>query len=179
MPAQFKIFFRALEENDLERTHRWHNDPDLYSTLGDSFRFVSRTAEAEWLRRKSGYTPDEVNLAICLQTRAEHIGNAYLREINWVVRKASLHIFVGSKEYRGKGYGNQVVQLLLQHAFLNLNLNRVGLEVLADNEQAIRLYERVGFRTEGRLRSHVCKEGRFKDVLVMGILRAEFKTTER
>jgi RimJ/RimL family protein N-acetyltransferase len=72
-----------------------------------------------------------------------------------------------------------VVQLLLRHAFLDLNLNRVGLEVLADNEQAIRLYERVGFRTEGRLRSHVCKEGRFKDVLVMGILRAEFKTTER
>lgn len=179
MPAQPKIFLRALEENDLERTLRWHNDPDLYSTLGDSFRFVSRTAEVEWLRRKSSYTPNEVNLAICLQARAEHIGNAYLREINWVARKATLHIFIGSKEHRGHGYGKHAVQLLLRHAFLDLNLNRVGLEVLADNVPAIKLYEKSGFVVEGRLRGYAFKNGEYKDVLVMSIRAKNFRRDAR
>lgn len=174
MKGPSKIRLRALEETDLERTHHWHNDPALYSTLGDSFRFVSQTAEAEWLRRKTGYTPNEVNLAICLRAKTEHIGNIYLREIDWVARKAALHIFIGATEHRGQGYGKQAIQLLLRHAFHDLNLNRVQLEVLADNAAAIKVYEQSGFVTEGRLRAAVFKNGEYEDSLVMGILAEDF-----
>ena len=173
------VFLRALDEGDLDRTLRWHNDPALYSTMGEAFRFVSKTAEAEWLGRKSRYAPNEVNLAICLRGEAEHIGNAYLREIDWVSRKAILHIFIGSKKQRGKGYGKQAVQQLLQHAFLDLNLNRVELEVLADNAPAIRIYEQSGFVAEGRLRDYAFKNGEYKDALVMGIRAEDFRRDTR
>ena len=58
--------------------------------------------------------------------------------------------------------------------FLDLNLNRVGLEVLADNTAAIKLYEKSGFALDGRLRSAAFKNGRSVDVLTMGILAADF-----
>jgi RimJ/RimL family protein N-acetyltransferase len=169
-----QVILRALDEADLERTLRWHNDPALYANLGDGFRFVSRAAEAEWLRRKTTFTSDEVNLAVCLPARAEHIGNIYLREINWVARKATLHLFLGAKEHRGHGYGAQALHLILRHAFLDLNLHRIGLEVLADNAAAIKLYEKSGFATEGRLRDAAFKAGRHLDVLTMGILAHDF-----
>jgi len=175
---QNKVYLRALEEEDIERTQRWHNDPELYQTLVDGFRFVSRTAEREWIAKRTSYSSSEVSLAICLAPGGEHIGNIYLRLVNLTSRNAVLGILIGEKDHRRQGYGHQALCQTLRHAFVDLGLERVYLEVLADNEQAIRLYERVGFKTEGRLRNHVFKEGKFRDVLVMGILRAEFKTTE-
>jgi len=173
-----QVHLRALDEGDLERTLRWHNDPDLYRTLVDDFRYVSQGAERQWLAMRTVYSMSEVNLAICLSPSAEHIGNIYLRPINLISRNASLGIFIGEKVHRGQGYGGQALREVLKHAFGDLELERVFLTVLTDNLNAIRLYEKRGFKTEGRMRRHVLKNGEFKDVLVMGILRAEFKTTE-
>ena len=163
------LFLRALEESDVERTHIWHNDVGLYDTLGDSFRPISRTSELEWLRRKIAFSATELNLAICAKTTGEHIGNIYLRDIDWVARRGSLHIFIGVSEYRGKGYGREAVRQMLRLAFCELNLNRVYLEVLAHNSTAIKTYEACGFEMEGRLKNHCFKSGQFRDVLVMGI----------
>ncbi len=171
--ASQQIVLRALEETDLERTHRWHSDPELYSRLVNPFRFVSKTAELEWLRRKAAYSANEVNLAICLRDNGEHIGNIYLREIDWISRRAFLGIFIGGPEHRGNGHGREALRQLLAHAFTDLQLNRVYLEVLADNAPAIKLYEGCGFTLEGRLRQHVFKNGSYKDVLVMGINKPE------
>ncbi len=158
----------------MERTHRWHNDPELYSSLINPFRFVSKMAESEWLRHKAGYSVNEVNLAICVRANGEHIGNIYLGEIDWVSRKAVLGIFIGSSAHREKGYGKEALRQVLAHAFFDLNLNRVSLEVLTGNSVAIKAYEKCGFTVEGRLRNHVFKNGAYQDVVVMGICNQEF-----
>jgi RimJ/RimL family protein N-acetyltransferase len=172
------VYLRALEESDIERTYCWHNDARLYDTLGDSFRPVSRASEAEWLRRKASYSTTEINLAICLSPTGEHVGNIYLRGIDWVARRSALHIFIGCSEHRSKGYGQAAVCQLLHRAFLDLNLNRIYLEVLADNIAAVKAYEKCGFELEGRLKNHSFKLGRYKDVLVMGISSDKFKQLE-
>ncbi len=177
MTTEARVLLRALEETDLERTHRWHNDPELYSTLVNVFRHVSHGAEAEWLRRKASYSQHEVALAICLRPEGEHIGNIYLGDIDWLSRRAFLGILIGSSEHRGKGYGYQAMRQVLAHAFGDLNLNRVFLEVLPENAPAIRIYEKCGFTVEGRLRQHVFKNGAYQDVLVMGVTQREFNDT--
>ncbi len=175
MTPEGQVFLRALDKEDLERTHRWHNDPELYSTLVNPFRFVSSAAELEWLQRKAVYSTTEVNLAICLRLNGEHIGNFYLGQIDWISRRAFLGIFIGNSEHRGKGYGREAMRLALRHAFEDLNLQRVFLEVLSENTAAIKLYEKCGFVVEGRFRSHVFKNGRYQDVVLMGINKDEFK----
>jgi len=52
MTAQPKVFLRALEESDLERTHRWHNDPELYHALVDGCCFASEQAERDWVAKR-------------------------------------------------------------------------------------------------------------------------------
>ena len=51
-----------------------------------------------------------------------------------------------------------------------LMLHRVELEVYADNGDAIRLYQRFGFETEGRKREATVKAGDYVDMLVMARL---------
>ena len=65
---------------------------------------------------------------------------------------------------------------MLNYCFFRLNLNKVYLKVITENPNAIKLYEKNGFVKEGILREEHFDEGRFKDVLVMSILRKEYSS---
>ena len=173
-PEACTVFLRALELGDLDRTLKWHNDPNLYATLISPFRHVSRQTEEEWLRRVMTSSPREVNLAVCVKESGLHVGNVYLRDIDWVSKNAALGLFIGESEHRGKGYGTSALRQMIRHAFNNLGLHRIYLNALAENEPAIRSYQRVGFIIEGKLRSHAFKQGRFRDVVILGLQADEF-----
>ena len=66
------------------------------------------------------------------------------------------------------------MQLLLEHAFLTLNLHRVDLQVFDHNQSAIKVYKKIGFIEEGRLRDHHYRNGQYFDTLIMSILREEW-----
>ena len=74
------------------------------------------------------------------------------------------------EEWQGKGVGASLMQAILDLADNWLNLTRLELEVYADNEAAIRLYERFGFEVEGTLRQHAFRDGRYVDSKVMARL---------
>ena len=100
---------------------------------------------------------------------------AVQHNIDWKNRKAVQGIFIGEKEYWGRGYGSDAIRALLGFAFREMNLHRVYLSVYDYNERAIRCYEKCGFRHEGRLRKARFSDGRYHDELMMGILREEFE----
>ena len=75
-------------------------------------------------------------------------------------------------EWQGKGIGAALMRAGLDLADNWLNLTRIELEVFADNEPAIRLYERFGFEREGTLRQHAFRDGLYIDSYVMARLRS-------
>ena len=74
-------------------------------------------------------------------------------------------------DWQGKGVGTELLRAALDMADNWLNLTRMELEVYADNEPAIHLYERFGFEREGRLRQHAFRDGQYVDSIVMARLR--------
>lgn len=68
------------------------------------------------------------------------------------------------------------MRLILCYAFNELNLNRVGLDVIEYNDQAIRTYQKAGFQLEGRVRSAVLRDGISYDRIMMGILYSEWNS---
>jgi RimJ/RimL family protein N-acetyltransferase len=163
------VYLRSLETTDLDALRHWHNNSELYDSLGGSFRYVSRTTEEEWLRKRMAASSLEVNLAICRSIDSTHIGNIYLRDIDWVSRRAELHIFIGEPDERGKGYGLAAMRLLIRHAFDDMGLRRIYLSLLEGNTAAVRLYKKCGFQVEGKLRAHIFKKGHWNDMLLMGL----------
>lgn len=79
----------------------------------------------------------------------------------------------------GKGHGTAAVRTLVAWGFGELNLHLIFLRVFDDNARAVRSYEKVGFRREGRLRQDRFHRGRYSATLVMGLLRHEFEDAPR
>ncbi len=87
-------------------------------------------------------------------------------------------IGIGERAYWGKGYGSEAMRLLVRYAFMELNLRRVSLNVFEYNQRAIRSYEKVGFRHEGRERRWMQRSGRRWDLVYMGLLRSEWEESQ-
>lgn len=70
-----------------------------------------------------------------------------------------------------QGIGAALLATLLDLADNWLILHRIELEVLADTESTIRLYQRFGFKQEGRKREAMVKYGAYTDLLIMARIR--------
>ena len=98
-----------------------------------------------------------------------------LKNIDYLNQKSDFFIMIGNSEHRGKGIGYFATKEILNHAFNNLNINRVELIVLKENTRAINLYKKVGFIQEGIKRQCIFKNGKFVDVVIMSLLRDDYK----
>ncbi|MHA2142498.1 MAG: GNAT family N-acetyltransferase [Candidatus Thorarchaeota archaeon] len=103
------------------------------------------------------------------------IGIIDLANISWMSQNSEISIFaIFHPEYRGKGYGKESLIVLLDFAFSVLNMHTVYLWVASFNDRAIGFYERIGFKTQGKLRELAYRDGQRHDVVIMDILKSEF-----
>jgi RimJ/RimL family protein N-acetyltransferase len=58
--------------------------------------------------------------------------------------------FSVAKDWRGKGIGTALLQILIDWAKDNPLIEKIGMAVCANNERAIRVYRKLGFVEEGR-----------------------------
>lgn len=169
------IKLRELERADLPALNRWRNDPELLDLLGNNFLFIAGAVDEKWYESYLASREHNVRLAITLADSGDYVGNVNLTAIHPVNRSAEFSILIGEKSLWGKGVGQEATRLMLAHAFADRNLHRVYLHVLATNARAVRLYERVGFRTEGTLREAIFKSGAYHDLVMMSVLRDEHR----
>jgi RimJ/RimL family protein N-acetyltransferase len=170
-----RLYLRSVERDDLERCHDWMNDGELRATLAQRYP-MSLAREADWVERATrGQDPSEMNFAICLAEGDRHVGNCGLMGIDRDNRTATLGIFIGERDCRGRGFGTEAVRALCRFAFEEMDLRKIRLDAQAGNEPALKTYERVGFRHEGILRQEVYRGGRALDVVRMGLLKEELK----
>lgn len=164
-----RVRLRAPRDDDLPFLLRLANDPDLRGWLRFE-RPVTESEERAWLAHLHD---DEGRVWLVETLPGKPVGLVSLLEWSHVARHAELGVALLAPEDRGAGFGGEACRLALRHAFEDMGLQRVHLTVHEDNPAA-RLYRRLGFREEGRLRRHAYKRGAYRDVLAMGLLREEW-----
>lgn len=136
---------------------------------------------SETLMNSKSYLSKEDSLrhqfvAVLKKDRASEIivGTAGLH-VNELPRKrhsGTIGIMVHT-EYQGMGIGKQLMSTVLDVADNRLMLTRIELEVFADNEKAINLYQKFGFEVEGVKKKAAIRNGRYADEMLMGRIRNE------
>ena len=175
MAEQGKLVrFRAIEPEDAERAHRWINDREVTQFLMARYPF-SLASERDWATQATK-TNDFTETRFAIETLdGVHIGICGLHRGRPEDRWADLGIMIGEAEYRSQGYGTDSMLTLLRFAFYQMNLNKVALGVFEINPRAMAVYKKCGFIEEGRGREEYYQDGRYIDVVRMGVLRREFE----
>ncbi len=172
------VRLRPPEREDLPLFVEWLSNPDLRKFV--TIRYISLGLEEQWYERLLESTgqmpPGRLHFVIEAIDSAQPIGVISLENINWCDRASEVGIIVGDQAYWGKGYGTDAMRVLLRVGFDWYNLHRIDLRVIADNERAIRSYEKCGYQHEGRMREAMFVGGEHKDVLLMSILEDEFRS---
>jgi len=159
-----------MSREDAADVVRMRADPEVQAQLF-SGRPPTIEEHLRWLADVEA-RGDRHEFMIVERTSGRSVGTIGLSHIDRVNRRAEYGVLIGEPDARGKGLAAEASRLLLAYAFGTLGLRRVYLHVLARNEDAVRLYRRVGFQPEGVLRQHVRKGDEFLDVAVMAVLEA-------
>ena len=149
------VIIRSLELEDAFTSFRWRNDSEVFKYTANKYDHkITLAEELSWIKRVIK-KKDDYRCAIIAD--GEYVGNIYLTDIS--NRGAFYHVFIGNKEYWGKGIAKKASLLLLDYGFKELGLNIVSLHVREDNTPALRLYYGIGFR-------QIYSEGNWKTMAI-------------
>jgi RimJ/RimL family protein N-acetyltransferase len=165
-----RVVLRPIERDDLPRYTQWLNDPVVLQYFGPIFP-LSLAEEEQWY---SNMLQDASVRNFAIEFEGQHIGGAGFSQIDGRNACAQVGLFVGLPALWDQGLGYDVLHTLVRFGFEQMNLNRISLSVLAENERAVHLYEKLGFEHEGRWRQAEFRHGRYHDLLWMSVLREEW-----
>lgn len=172
----------AMDAEEVSKAFaRWGRDSEFKRLINSGVLQIpsSKTAQT-WLEKELEEQSNNQHwFSIRKLDDDKLLGDIDLYVYNWPGRDAFVGLGIGEREFWGKGYGTDVMRVILRYGFIEVNLKRVTLTVFEYNPRAIRSYEKAGFRHEGRMRGALNKEGRRWDMLFMGILREEWIENDR
>lgn len=174
-----KVTLRAIEESDLDLLRYMINDPEIESTtVGSSFP-VSQYEQRKWFEAHGKSTNEMIRLIIETE-RDGAVGMVTLGGFDWVNRVAHRSgIKLVQTKITESGIAIDAINTLFKYAFDELNLNRIEGCVLDYNEQAIAMNKMIGYEFEGVQRQAVYKNGRYHDLLLLSMLREDFREGAR
>jgi len=76
---------------------------------------------------------------------------------------------------RGKGYGTEAIEIMVDYLFLSRDIQRIQVQTDPRNIASQRLLAKAGFSKEGTLRKNFFMRGEWRDVYIYSILREEWK----
>jgi RimJ/RimL family protein N-acetyltransferase len=169
----------------LENAIRWWNDPEVGRFLVASLGMTRGMAE-EWFERVQGrerihatswVAPSGLSREFVwavLDDQDQHIGFAWIHNIDWRYRVGVTGTVIGEKSAWSKGYGSEAMKLRAQFAFEVLGLHRLEADAIADNIGSVRALERAGYRREGVARQKVWARGKWHDLVLLGMLEEDY-----
>jgi UDP-4-amino-4,6-dideoxy-N-acetyl-beta-L-altrosamine N-acetyltransferase len=164
------IRLRALEREDLKQLRDWRNDPEIFTRVRE-YRYLNMENQEAWFNSLKDDRQTIMFGVEYLNRGWNLIGVCGLTNIDWVGRKAEVSIYIGNKEFRRKGLGREILDLLAKYAFEECNLNRLWAEVFFENLPGRKLFDKAGYKKEGILVSHAYKNGVFTDSHIYGLVR--------
>lgn len=168
-----KTVCRPIESKDQGFIHRLNEDPVVRANVVGWDFPGSLTNQVRWFE---GAVSSSTHRWIVEDLEANALGLAGLWDVDWHNRNALMGIKLGGDDpQRGRGLGSDAIMAVMAFAFYDVGLERLYATILESNYPSLKAYtQRCGWQIEGTSRDHVWRDGRFVNLIQVGILRAEF-----
>jgi RimJ/RimL family protein N-acetyltransferase len=172
-----RIRLTAFTKEDMGTVRQWYEDAEYLRLFDASPAYPQSVEQLEAQLSEAQKNKDSYSFAARPLDSESLIGLVEL-EVLWAHQNAWLSIGIGDPANRGKGYGSEMLQLVLRFGFHELNLHRIQLTVFGYNTAAIAFYEKAGFQYEGTHREFLRRDGRWHDMLLYGLLSHEWEARQ-
>ena len=156
-----RVVIRPIEREELTLIQRWYNDDEVMHWASGSR--PNMMASLDYLN-EVWYDEIYSDTTTKMMIEADggiSIGVIGYRNLNVQERRCRLSVFIGEKEFWGKGYGTDAINAYLRFLFNRWNLNRIEVDTWDGNDRAIKSYKKCGFKVEGVLRKARYVDGQY------------------
>ena len=130
-----------FERRHVESTFRFLQDPDLRASFAMTESPDWNIHVRYWQRKFLG----DMGSTFAIETDGVHIGNCGIKVMPGST-ESEAWIYLSRTAQKRSGSGEAAFRRLMRFAFRNLGLSRLYLHVMLDNERALSLYRKIGFR---------------------------------
>jgi aminoglycoside 6'-N-acetyltransferase len=162
-----RVVLRPLSEADVSRLAELGADPEVARWWpGLTYEHVLAKARGE------GEEADVTCFAIVVDGEVAGLIQ-HDEETDADFRHAGIDLFLGTP-YHGRGLGTDAVRTMARHLVRDHGHHRVVIDPAADNERAVRAYEKAGFRRVGVMREYWRDpDGVWRDGVLLDLLASE------
>lgn len=164
------VKLRKFELSDIDYKIDWINDPENNRYLHYNIPLEKEKTITWFLTKDNSKRKDYTILY-----NDNPVGVIGLLNIDFENLKAEYYITLGSKEHKRMGISSKATEILLNEAFKKMKLNKLYLNVDADNLNACKFYEKNGFSCEGYFKEDIKHRGKLVDRKRYAILSKDFK----
>ncbi|MFT4146749.1 MAG: GNAT family N-acetyltransferase [Mobilitalea sp.] len=162
------VRFQQLNAAHAKEVHAYASDTEVSRFIG--WRLMNTLEETSnfiqvMLKREAEET--HLYASVVLKDINKVIGTVMIFDFDKEANKAEIG-YVFHKDYWGKGYGAESLELLSDYAFEKLQLHKLHAAVVDVNIGSARILEKNGYVLEGRLKDHYFIEGKYYDGLLYG-----------
>lgn len=126
-----------------------------------------------WAEEQAAREPEGDEFMLAIEAGGALVGSISTNGTDQHAGRFSYGVSIG-EEYKRRGYASEAAVLLMAYMFAERRYHKCEVSVYAVNEPSVRMHEKLGFVTEGRLRDHVFFAGRHQDMVLLGMTAQEF-----
>lgn len=144
------IYLRAPNKADADGAwHTWFSDPETTQYLSDRYWPNTIDLQKDFF---DSIQHDKSRLVLSILDKETdiHLGVCSLGSISWVHRYADIALIIGEKQFRNGQVAIEAISLLLEIAFLRLNLRNVKGSYIGSNPATEMLMKLFDFDISGR-----------------------------
>jgi [ribosomal protein S5]-alanine N-acetyltransferase len=169
-----RLLLRNFDENDADALFNYFSKVEMTQYYGMS-SFKSRE-EAEKLVQAFQHSfakKEGIRWAIVNKQTNELIGTCGFHNWSKAYKRAEVGYEISSKHWR-KGYASEALIKIIQYAFEDLALERIGAVVMPENKASRLMLTNLGFSEEGLLRNYIVQDNKMRDTYMYSLLKQEF-----
>lgn len=166
------IYLRPVEDSDIKIIQLWRNKKDIQPFVRE-YRELSKKHIQDWLESTS--VSNKFEFFIIEDEHHNPIGVTGLTYIDWVSRNADIHLAIYEHNWIDSKYAPEVLKVMLDYGFNQLNLHRVYAEVYEVDTVKIDFFTSSNFKLDGILRGHHYYNGKYINSHIYSILKDEYE----